>query len=122
MMKNPVKAPPTCAIYAVLLGLKNDWPVTPEIKSKIMIPGIKYLAFMGMGKKISINSALGFIMPKAAKTPIIQPDAPTIDALKIGNTCCKFENCAWVTPSSALFVDNIWDIWPSVKPEFIKSV
>src|SRR5690606_15269065 len=120
MMKNPVKAPPTCAIYAVLLGLKHDWPVTPEIKSKRMIPGIKYLTLMGMRMNISINSALGFIMRKAAKTAIIQLDAPTIDALKIGTACCKFETCAWVTHSSTLSVDTVGDIWPSVEPEFIK--
>ena len=101
-MKNPVNAPPTCAINAVLLGQKNECPVTPEIKSKIIIPGMKYFAFMGIGKKIIINSAFGFIIPKAAKIPIRQPEAPTIDALNIGNMFCNCESCDCETPSSTL--------------------
>ena len=35
--------------------LKIACPVTAENKSRIIIPGIKYFAFMGTGKKISIN-------------------------------------------------------------------
>ena len=63
---------------AVLLGLKIAWPVIAENKSKSIIPGIKYLALTGTGKKINISLLSGKNIPKATRTPIIAPDAPTI--------------------------------------------
>lgn len=120
-MKNPVSAPPTCAMNAVLLGLKKECPVMPEIKSKIIMPGIKYLAFMGMGKNIIINSALGFIIPKAAKMPIRHPEAPTMEALNTGKIFCNCESCDCDTPSSTLFVVSMVCIWLEVRPEAIND-
>ena len=47
------------AIYAVLLGLKIAWPVIAENKSRTIIPGIKYFALMGIGKKTNLIKTVG---------------------------------------------------------------
>ena len=48
---------------------KIETPVTPENKSKAIRIGIKYFALIGMGKNISMSSALGKSMPKATNIP-----------------------------------------------------
>ena len=65
-------------MYAVLLGLKIAWPVIAENKSRKIIPGIKYFAFTGTGKKINISLLSGKNIPKATRIPIIAPEAPTM--------------------------------------------
>ena len=65
--------------------IKKEKPEIAEIKSKIIIPGIKYLAFIGTGKNININLLSGKNIPKATRTPIIAPEAPTISELKESN-------------------------------------
>ena len=70
-----------CAIYAVLLGLKIACPVIAENKSRRIIPGIKYFALTGTGKKIKLSLLSGKNIPKATSTPKIAPDAPSCRAV-----------------------------------------
>lgn len=68
-------APPRCAKCAMPVFT----PPTPLNKSNKIYAPTRYLAFTGMGGKSSINCVLGYKIAKAIATPIIAPDAPTID-------------------------------------------
>lgn len=69
----PVIAPPKCAKCAI----PDVNPDTPLNKSNATAPTIKNFALIGIGNGKTINFILGNIKPKAMKTPIIAPDAPT---------------------------------------------
>ena len=73
--RKPIKAPPRWAKCAILSPLNCPNPKNIEAA---MIIGVRYLALIGKGINIIIISALGYNAVKAATTPNIAPDAPTI--------------------------------------------
>ena len=73
--KNPTAAPPTWAKCAILSSCTFT---TPPKTSSAIIPEIAHLAFIGTGIGIMIISVFGNKYPKAARIPIMAPDAPTV--------------------------------------------
>ena len=58
-IKNPIKAPPTCAKCATFTPNIELPPINPEIISYAIRIGMKILAFIGIGKKIRASLAFG---------------------------------------------------------------
>ena len=70
--------PLRCPKWA-MLSHEND--ANSIDNSQMIRRGMKYLAFIGIGRKINISSVLGNNIPNAINNPAIAPEAPNVGVL-----------------------------------------